>query len=82
VTNLRADPWDRYQAESQMYMRWWGEKLWTLMPAAGMVGQFLATFKEWHIASPRRLGHPPSQTSGTFSVEKALQMLQDGGRKN
>jgi hypothetical protein len=72
VTNLRADPWERYQAESQMYMRWWREKLWTLMPAPGMVGQFLATFKEY----------PPSQTSGTFSVEKALQMLQDGGRKN
>ncbi|HVN45235.1 MAG TPA: arylsulfatase [Steroidobacteraceae bacterium] len=72
VTNLRADPWERYQTESQMYMRWWGEKLWTLMPAAGMVGQFLATFKEY----------PPSQSSGSFSVERALQMLQEGGRKN
>jgi hypothetical protein len=42
------------------------------MPAGGIVGQFLATFKEY----------PPSQASGTFSVGKALQMLQDGGRKN
>jgi hypothetical protein len=53
-------------------MRWWGEKLWTLMPAAAIVGQFLASFKEY----------PPSQTSGSFSVEKALEMLQEGGRKN
>ena len=24
VTNLRADPWERYQTESMMYGRWWG----------------------------------------------------------
>jgi hypothetical protein len=30
------------------------------------------TFKEY----------PPSQVSATLSVEKALQVLQDGGRKN
>lgn len=72
VTNLRADPWERYQNESQMYMRWWGEKLWAMMPAVAIVGKFLGTFKEY----------PPSQASGSFSVEKALQMLQDGGRKN
>ena len=72
VTNLRADPAERYQSESMMYARWWGEKLWAMMPAVTIVGQFLATFKEY----------PPSQISGSLSVEKALQMLQDGSRKN
>ncbi|MDM0022350.1 arylsulfatase [Variovorax saccharolyticus] len=70
VTNLRQDPWERYQSESLLYGRWWGEKLWTMIPAVGIVGRFLATFGEY----------PPSQVSGSLSVEKALQMLQEGSR--
>jgi len=68
VTNLRQDPWERYQDASMMYGRFWGEKLWTLVPASVIVGQFLQTFKEY----------PPSQVSGTFGVERALQMLEAG----
>jgi arylsulfatase A-like enzyme len=68
VTNLRQDPWERYQEESMMYARWWGDQLWTLVPSSVIVGQFLQTFKEY----------PPSQASGTFSVERALQNLQQG----
>ena len=68
VTNLRQDPWERYQTESMIYGQWWGEKLWTMVPAVSIVGQFLQTFQEY----------PPSQVSGSFSIEKALQMLQEG----
>jgi arylsulfatase A-like enzyme len=70
VTNLRQDPWERYQDESLMYMKWWGEKLWTLMPAVGIVGKFLQSFQAF----------PPSQASGSFSVEKALTMLSEGAK--
>ncbi|MGA7051059.1 MAG: sulfatase-like hydrolase/transferase, partial [Mycobacterium sp.] len=72
VTNLRQDPWERYQTESMLYGRWWGEKLWTMVPAVNIVGEFLATF----------VAYPPSQASGTLSVEKALAMLQEGTLKN
>jgi arylsulfatase A-like enzyme len=72
VTNLRADPWERYQSEGMLYGKWWGEKLWAMMPAVGIVGRFLGTFKDY----------PPSQVSGSLSVEKALAALQEGGRKN
>jgi len=68
VTNLRQDPWERYQDASMMYGRFWGEKLWTLVPASVIVGEFLQTFKEY----------PPSQVSGTFGVERALKMLEAG----
>jgi arylsulfatase len=68
VTNLRADPWERYQSESMMYARWWGDQLWTLMPASAAVGQFLQTFKEY----------PPSQKSGSFGIEQALRALETG----
>ncbi len=68
VTNLRQDPWERYQDESTSYARWWGEKLWTMVPAVTIVGQFLATFKEY----------PPSQVGGTLSIEGVLKAVQDG----
>ena len=35
-----ARPLGAYQEES-MYWRWWGDKLWTLMPAVSDRGQFL-----------------------------------------
>jgi arylsulfatase A-like enzyme len=68
VTNLRQDPWERYQDESMMYARWWGDKLWTMVPGVSIVGQFLGTFKEY----------PPSQVNGSLSIEKALLMVQNG----
>jgi len=68
VTNLRADPWERYQSESMLYGRWWGDKLWTMVPAVTLVGGFLQTFKEY----------PPSQVGGSLSIEKALDMVQRG----
>jgi hypothetical protein len=68
VTNLRADPWERYQKESSMYARWWGDKLWTMQPAIVIVGQFLETFKEY----------PPSQVSGSLGVERALRAMEAG----
>jgi arylsulfatase len=66
VTNLRADPWERYQDQSGLYTRWWGEKLWTMVPGVVVVGEFLQTFKEY----------PPSQAGGSLSVESALHQLQ------
>ena len=68
VTNLREDPFERFNEESLLYTRWWGDQLWTLVPSSAIVGRFLATFKEY----------PPSQASATFSVEKFLKQLQTG----
>jgi len=71
VTNPRQDPWERYQTESLPYGRWWGEKLWTIVPAVNIVGEFLATFAQY-----------PRQTSGTLLVAKALAVVQEGSLKN
>jgi arylsulfatase len=62
------DPLERMIDEGGGYFRWWGEKLWTIMPASAIVGQFLETFKEY----------PPSQTSATIKVEEVLKALQAG----
>jgi len=68
VNNLRLDPFERDASESAMWMRWASDKLWTFVPAQQIVGQFLATFKEF----------PPSQKSGSFSVDQVLQQLSAG----
>jgi arylsulfatase len=43
-----------------------------MMPATVIMGKFLSTFTDY----------PPSQVSGSLGVEKALQALEEGSRKN
>jgi arylsulfatase len=68
VTNLRMDPWERYPDQSMLYGRWWGDKLWTMVPAVTIVGGFLQTFREY----------PPSQIGGSISIERALRAVEAG----
>jgi arylsulfatase A-like enzyme len=68
VTNLRMDPWERYQDESMNYGKWWGEKLWTMVPATVIVSQFLQTF----------VAYPPSQKNGGLTVTQFLEAVQSG----
>jgi arylsulfatase len=68
VTNLREDPWERYQKQSMLHDKWWGQQLWTMVLSVVIVGQFLQTFKEY----------PPSQVSGTLSVEREVRLLEQG----
>ena len=68
VTNLRQDPWERYLDESMLYGRWWGDKLWTMVPGVTIVGGFLKTFE----------AYPPSQRSGSLSVSRFLDAIQSG----
>jgi len=67
VTNLRVDPWERYQVESMLYGKWWAEKLWTVVPGGAIAGQYLQTF----------IDYPPSQKGGTFGIEQLLQKVDE-----
>jgi arylsulfatase len=67
--NLRSDPFETADHEGMDYMRWRVEHLFLMVPAQQYVGQFLTTFKEF----------PPSQKPGSFSIDQALQKLQEGG---
>ena len=66
--NLRSDPFETADHEGMDYERWRMERVFLLVPAQQYVGQFLATFKEF----------PPSQKPGSFSIDRALQTLQQG----
>lgn len=68
VINLRMDPFERFPDQSMSYVQWWGEKLWTLVPAQTVVAQYLKTF----------IAYPPSQKSGNLGVSQFLDKIQDG----
>jgi arylsulfatase len=66
--NLRTDPYERADITSNTYYDWFFDHAFVAVPAQNIVGKFLATFKEF----------PPSQAGGSLSIEKALQMVQNG----
>jgi len=68
VVNLRMDPFERMPFESDMYRRWAGDKLWTLVPAQAIVGQFIQSFREF----------PPSQKSGSMNLDVIMDALSNG----
>jgi arylsulfatase len=65
--NLRSDPFETADHESIDYGRWRVDHAFVLVPAQQYVGRFLATFKEF----------PPSQKAGSFSLDQALETLQN-----
>ena len=69
VINLRQDPFE-VTPESKMYTAWYAEKLWTLLPAQAIVGQFLQTFREF----------PQRQKSTTFNIDRVLELMQKVGK--
>jgi arylsulfatase len=66
VINLRQDPFER-MIDSQMYFRWYADKMWTFVPAQTFVARFLATFQEF-----------PPKRSSSLSVNQVLEKLVDG----
>jgi arylsulfatase A-like enzyme len=68
VVNLRMDPFEKFPDQSSSYVQWWGEHLWTMVPAQAIVKQYLDTF----------IAYPPSQKSGSLKVSQFLDKIQDG----
>jgi len=62
--NLRADPFE-VSWKSALYTRWYGDNMWLFVPAQALVGQFLASFKEF-----------PPVGGGSLGIDKVLQSLQ------
>jgi arylsulfatase len=49
-----------------MYTRWYADKLWVMVPAQAIVGQFLQSFKEF----------PQRQKSASFNVQQVLDQMK------
>jgi arylsulfatase len=69
--NLRSDPFEIADHESIGYGKWRVEHAYVLVPAQGYVGRFLGTFQSF----------PPRQKAGSFSLDNALEALQNAGQQ-
>jgi hypothetical protein len=54
VVNLREDPFERAPFESDMYRRWAGDKLWTLVPAQAIASPRCTRIGEEMGSDPER----------------------------
>jgi arylsulfatase len=64
--NLRRDPFERAQHNSNTYNDWFLDRAFVLVPMQQMAGQFLMSMKDY----------PPSQTPGSFNLEKIQKQIE------
>jgi arylsulfatase len=68
--NLRRDPFEKAQIDANVYHDWFLDRPFVLVPMQQVAGNFFETMKEY----------PPSQTPGSFNLEKVEQQIEDAAR--
>ena len=69
--NLRRDPFEKSQHNSNTYNDWFLDRPFVVIPLQQLAGRFLMTMKEY----------PPSQTPGSFNLEKIQRQIEAGARQ-
>lgn len=64
--NLRRDPFEKAQHNSNTYNDWFLDRVYVLVPMQQLAAKFLVTMKDY----------PPSQTPGSFNLEKVQKMIE------
>src|SRR5262249_19007161 len=64
--NLRSDPLEKGD-KSIYYQKWMADRMFTMVPAQAIVGEFLKTFAEF----------PPRQKPASFSIDQALDKARE-----
>ena len=75
ITNLRADPFESASRESGMYIRWYADNMWLMVPAQTFVQSFFETIDDY----PFQAGGSLSAANigyGTIERQKAMGSLQ------
>jgi arylsulfatase len=65
LANLRADPFERAVDDGMDYRHWQAQRMFTIAPAAGYVGQWLQSFREF----------PPRQKPGSFNLDRVMEAV-------
>ena len=68
--NIRSDPFERGE-EAMFYQKWQADRMFVLVPAQGIVGEFLKTFQEY----------PPRQKPSSFSIDEALNHAREAEKQ-
>jgi arylsulfatase len=63
--NLRTDPFERADVTSNTYWDWYLNKCYLLIPIQAVVGEFLATFKDF----------PPRQKAASFTIDQVMEKM-------
>jgi arylsulfatase A-like enzyme len=64
--NLRRDPFEKAQHNSNTYNDWFLERAYVVIPITEAASKFLLTMKDY----------PPSATAGSFNLEKMQKMIE------
>jgi len=70
--NLRTDPYERADITSNTYWDWVLDHIFLALPAQTLVGDFLATFKEF----------PPRQKAASFTIDQVLEKLTQSAKSS
>ena len=70
IFNLRMDPYEHAQITSNTYYDWMFRHIFLLVPAQAIVGEFLATFKEF----------PPRQKAASFSLDQVIEKMTEASQ--
>jgi arylsulfatase len=68
ITNLHSDPFEKAMFESSYYQDWLVHRVFLLVPAQALVGQWIQSFKDF----------PPRQKPASFSIDEVMKKLQEG----
>ncbi|WP_269541751.1 arylsulfatase [Cerasicoccus fimbriatus] len=66
IFNLRRDPFEKAQHNSNTYYDWLLERAYVLVPMQGMGAKFLQSMADY----------PPSQTAGSFNLSKIQEQIE------
>ncbi len=72
LTNLRMDPFELAPDIGMDYERWFAEHMFMIAPAAGYVGEWLQSFREF----------PPRQKPGSFNLDRVMEAVTSGNAGN
>ena len=72
IFNLRSDPYERADIDSNNYRTWWIRHAFLLVPAQAFVGKFLATFNDY----------PPRQKPAKFNMDDIMKILTEASGNN
>jgi len=68
--NLRRDPFEKAQIDANTYNDWFLDHAFVLVPMQQLAGKFFQTLQEY----------PPSQTPGSFNLQKVQKQIEDAAR--
>jgi arylsulfatase len=69
IVNLRRDPYERFPWQSEMYLKWYADRMFLMVPVQSIVQEQLESLKEF----------PPARGS-SLSINKVLESMTSGAK--